>query len=155
MLVLEDAQVFNAPMMRALILIAALSLTACAAPAANPVVHMPALSADLNCNAGDVRQCPAGGCTASQPGEQSTLYISLSVPARGGAGEFCIATGCEAATFTPEPTNSGFAFTMRTNDRTDYASRVQIAHDQSSFTLAEANDGGTSTWTGQCSVAGS
>lgn len=142
-------------MFRTLILAAALSLTACAAPAANPVVQIPALSADLNCNAGDVRQCPAGGCTASQPGEQSTLYISLNVPARGGAGGFCIATGCEDATFTPEPSNTGFAATMRTNDRTNYAAQLRIAQDQRTFSLTEANDGGTSTWTGECSVAGS
>ncbi len=146
-------------MLRSLILIAALGLTACAgSPAADthgqtqtPV----ALSADLNCNAGDVRQCPAGGCTAAQPGEQSTLYISLSVPARGGAGRFCIATGCEDATFEPRASSAGWAATMSTNDRTNYSAQLQIARDQRTFTLTEANDGGISTWTGECSVAGS
>lgn len=142
-------------MFRPFIFAAALGLAACAAPAANPVMQMPALSADLSCNAGDVRQCPAGGCSASEPGEASTLYISLQVPARGGSGQFCIATGCEGATFTPEATNSGFDFTMRTSDRTQYASRLRIASDERSFTFSEANDGGMSTWTGECSVAGS
>lgn len=142
-------------MFRPLILVVALGLAACAGPAADPVAETPALSANLACNAGDVRQCPAGGCTAANPGEQSTLYISLEVPARGGAGRFCIATGCEDATFTPALSNTGFAATMRTNDRTNYAARVEIARDQRTFTLSEANDGGTSTWTGECSVAGS
>ncbi|ANP47639.1 hypothetical protein [Candidatus Viadribacter manganicus] len=142
-------------MFRSLIVIAALGLAACAAPAANPVVHVPAPSADLACNAGDVRQCPAGGCTGENPGEQSTLYISLEVPARGGAGRFCIATGCEDATFTARPTNSGFGYIMRTNDRTEYAAALDIAPDERTFTLSQANDGAPSTWTGQCSVAGS
>ncbi|MBL8547355.1 MAG: hypothetical protein JNL81_12890 [Hyphomonadaceae bacterium] len=144
--------------MRALILVAAAFLASCAAPdspSSGASVELPALTADLNCNAGDVRQCPAGGCTAAQPGEQSTLYISLHVPARGGAGRFCIATGCEDATFEPRPSQTGFAATMRTNDRTEYTSAIQIAQDQRTFTLTEANDGGTSVWTGECSVAGS
>ncbi|MEQ1817933.1 MAG: hypothetical protein ABL871_04925 [Terricaulis sp.] len=144
--------------MRTLILIAAAGLAACAAPDSPnvaPSAQVSALSADLNCNAGDVRQCPAGGCTAAQPGEASTLYISLSVPARGGAGQFCIATGCENATFEPRPSQTGFAATMRTNDRTEYTSALQIDRDQRTFTLTEANDGGTSVWTGECSAAGS
>lgn len=154
-----QAQVFNARMLRTLILTAALGLAACAAsPAADTGGQsqtLVALSADLNCNAGDVRQCPAGGCTAVEPGEQSTLYISLSVPARGGAGRFCIATGCEDATFEPRVSSAGWAATMRTNDRTEYSAQLEIARDQRTFTLSEANDSGISTWTGECSVAGS
>lgn len=141
-------------MLRPLILVAVLGLTACAAPA-NPVVEMPALSADLSCNAGDVRQCPAGGCTADNPGEQSTLYISISVPRRGGEGRFCIATGCEDATFTPQASNNAWAATMRTNDRTNYSANLEIARDERTFTLREGNSDGASTWTGTCSAAGS
>ncbi len=44
---------------------------------------------------------------------------------------------------------------MRTNDRTEYSAQLEIARDQRTFTLSEANDSGISTWTGECSVAGS
>lgn len=142
-------------MLRSLILTAALGLAACADPGADPIVYVPAQSADLACNAGDVVQCPAGGCTSESPGERSTLYISLDVPAHSSAGRFCIATGCEDATFTPRPSSMGFGYTMRTNDRTAYTSTLDIALDQRTFTLSEPNDGGISTWTGECSVAGS
>lgn len=142
-------------MLRTLIPIAVLGLAACAAPAVDPIVYVPAQSADLACNAGDVLQCPAGGCNRENPGERSTLYISLEVPARSNAGRFCIATGCEDATFTPRPSRAGYGYTMRTNDRTEYTAALDIAPDQSTFTLSEANDGGISTWTGECSVAGS
>ncbi len=153
-----QAEVFNARMVRALILAAAFVVAGCAAPAApatGPVVHLPVPSAALSCNAGDVRTCPAGGCTATNPGEQSTLYISLSVPARGGPGQFCIATGCEHATFTPRAVNSGFSWTMRTNDRTEYVADLEIAHDERSFTLSEGNSEYANTWTGTCSPSGS
>lgn len=142
-------------MLRTVILIAALSLAACAGPAVDPIVYVPAQSADLACNAGDVLQCPAGGCTRESPGERSTLYISLEVPAHTDAGRFCIATGCEDATFTPRPSSAGYGYTMRTNDRTDFTAALDIALDQRTFTLSEASDGGISTWTGECSVAGS
>ncbi|MDZ4690897.1 hypothetical protein [Terricaulis sp.] len=142
-------------MLRTLILASLLALAACAAPAAGPVVHLPVLDADLACNAGDVRTCPAGGCTAANRGEQSTLYIALEVPARGGAGRFCIATGCENATYAPRATNAGFGYTMRTNDRTNYTAELEISSDARSFTLSEGNSEGMNTWTGTCSAAGS
>lgn len=142
-------------MVRFIFLASVLGLAACAAPVSAPIVEMPALSATLACNAGDVRTCPAGGCTATNPGEQSTLYISLEVPARGGAGRFCIATGCEDATYTPRVSNLPFAWTMRTNDRTDYTADLQISGDERSFTLSEGAPGVTNTWTGTCSPAGS
>lgn len=142
-------------MLRHLILLAALGLAACAAPVADPVVYVPAQTDDLACNAGEVLQCPAGGCSPENPGERSTLYISLEVPARRNAGRFCIATGCEDAIFTPRPSSAGYGYTMRTNDRTEYAATLDIALDQRTFTLREANDGGISTWSGECSVAGS
>lgn len=142
-------------MLRILILASVLGLAACAAPAAGPTVQLPALSATLACNGGDVRTCPAGGCTAANPGEQSTLYIALQVPARGGAGRFCIATGCEDATYAPLATNAGFGFTMRTNDRTAYAAELQISSDERSFTLSEGQSEFNNTWTGTCSPAGS
>ena len=85
-------------------------------------------------------------------GEVSTLYISLSVPDRGGAGEFCIMTGCEAATFEPTLTRApGWTAIMRTNDRTEYNANLEISRDLRAFTLS---DGG-GVWTGTCSAAGS
>lgn len=143
-------------MLRFILLASVLGLAACVAPeSSGPIVEMPALSATLACNAGNVRTCPAGGCTAANPGEQSTLYVSLEVPARGGAGRFCIATGCEDATYTPRVSNAPFAWTMRTNDRTNYTADLQISGDQRSFTLSEGAPGVTNTWTGTCSPAGS
>lgn len=148
-------------MLRALILTAALGLAACAASPATDSDASPdmafALGAELNCNASELRTCPAGGCTASSPGETTTLYISLSVPARGGAGSFCIATGCEDAQFEPKLTRAlGWTATMRTNDRTDYTADLEIARDLRTFTLRQAGEnGGTETWAGTCSPAGS
>ncbi len=148
-------------MLRILLLTAALGLTACAGStadnsgAANPELAF-ALGADLNCNAGDVRECPAGGCTAENPGETSTLYISLSVPNRGGAGRFCIATGCEDAQYEPTLTRAlGWTAVMRTSDRTSYTADLEIARDLRTFTLREGGSGITNTWTGECSPAGS
>ena len=147
-------------MSRALLIAAAFGLAACAAsPAADsgPDANLAfALGSDLNCNASEVRQCPAGGCTAAAPGETSTLHISLSVPDRGGEGRFCIATGCEDAQFAPTLTRApGWTATMRTNDRTNYTADLEIARDLQTFTLREGNSDGISTWTGECSPAGS
>ncbi len=148
-------------MLRALILTAALGLAACAASSAADIGADPelafALGHDLNCNASELRSCPAGGCTASSPGETTTLYISLSVPDRGGQGRFCIATGCEDAQFEPTLTRAlGWTATMRTNDRTDYAANLEIARNLQTFSLRQAGEnGGSDTWTGECSPAGS
>jgi hypothetical protein len=147
-------------MLRALILTAAIGLAACAAsPAADdgpdPDLAF-ALGADLSCNSGDLRQCPAGGCVAGQEGEPMTLHISLHVPDRGGQGRFCIATGCEDAQFEPTLTRAlGWTAIMRTSDRTGYAADLEIARDLRTFTLRQADSGGISTWTGECSPAGS
>jgi len=156
----RQAQVFNTRMLRTLILSAALGLAACAAsPAADSGVAPDmafALGGDLNCNASELRSCPAGGCTASSPGETTTLYISLSVPNHGGDGEFCIATGCEAAQYEPTLTRAlGWTATMRTNDRTDYTADLEIARDLQTFTLRQSGENGAETWTGTCSPAGS
>ena len=142
------------------LLIAAISvLAACAASPASdgPDLDLAfALGSDLNCNAGEMRQCPAGGCTATEPGETSTLYISLAVPNRGGDGRFCIATGCEDAQYEPTLTRAlGWTATMRTNDRTSYSADLEIARDLRTFTLREASSEGINTWTGECSPAGS
>lgn len=148
-------------MLRTLILSAALGLAACAASPAADSGAAPdmafALGNDLNCNASELRSCPAGGCTASSPGETTTLYISLSVPNHGGEGEFCIATGCEAAQYVPRLTRAlGWTATMRTNDRTDYTADLEIARNLQTFTLRQAGENdGSETWTGQCSPAGS
>lgn len=147
-------------MLRAFVLTAALGLAACAASPAADSGHESelafALGSDLNCNASEVRQCPAGGCTASSPGEAMTLHISLSVPDRGGDGRFCIATGCEDAQFAPTLTRSlGWTATMRTTDRTEFVADVEIARDLRTFTLRQADSSGIDTWTGECSPAGS
>lgn len=85
-----------------------------------------------------------------------TTHISLRVPDRGGAGRFCIATGCEAAQFEPQLTRAlGWSAIMRTNDRTSYNANLEIARDLRTFTLRQASSSGTSTWTGECSPAGS
>lgn len=156
-----QARADNAAMLRAFILTAAVGLVACAAsPAAdsgaNPDLAF-ALGADLNCDASELRQCPAGGCTASSPGETTTLYISLSVPDRGGEGRFCIATGCEDAQYEPTLTRAlGWTATMRTNDRTEYEANLEVARDLRTFTLSQTGEnGGIDSWTGECSPAGS
>lgn len=133
--------------MKHLLAIAALAaLTACASPEAETPapVSSASLGRDLTCNASEQRE---------PNGEVSTLYISLTIPDRGGVGEFCIATGCEAATFDLARAPS-LAWTgrMRTQDRTDYDANLQISRDLSTFTLT---DGGSAVWTGTCNAAGS
>jgi hypothetical protein len=148
-------------MLRTLILTAALGLAACAAsPAADNGAPDPelafALGHDLTCNASEMRQCPVGGCAAGQEGEAMTLHISLHVPDRGGAGSFCIATGCEDAQFEPKLTRAlGWTATMRTNDRTNYAADLEIARGLRTFTLRQTDSSSIDTWTGECSAAGS
>lgn len=147
-------------MLRVLILTAAVGLAACAAsPAADsgadPNLAF-ALGSDLSCNAEDMRMCPAGGCAAGQQGEAMMTHISLHVPDRGGQGRFCIATGCENAQFEPKVTRAlGWSATMRTDDRTNYNADLEIARDLRTFTLRQAGSEGVSTWTGECSPAGS
>jgi hypothetical protein len=148
-------------MLRALILSAAIGLAACAAsPAADSGAPDPdlafALGTDLSCNAGDMRQCPVGGCAPGQEGEHMELNISLHVPDRGGQGRFCIATGCEDAQFEPKLTRAlGWTATMRTSDRTNYAADLEIARDLRTFTLRQTDSSSIDTWTGECSAAGS
>jgi hypothetical protein len=122
-------------------------LAACASPAADapdPELAF-ALGHDLSCNASEQR---------APNGEISTLNISVAVPDRGGAGRFCIATGCEAATFEPTLTRAlGWTAIMHTNDRTEYNANLEISRDLRTFTLSEGAGGGV--WTGTCSAAGS
>ncbi|MGD9816697.1 MAG: hypothetical protein AB7Q23_12450 [Hyphomonadaceae bacterium] len=119
------------------------ALAACASPAVDPDLAF-ALGQDVTCNAGDHR---------AANGEASTLYISLFVPDRGGGGEFCIATGCEAATYEPTLTRAqGWTAIMRTNDRTAYNATLEISRDLRTFTLRERDGAG---WSGTCSAAGS
>jgi hypothetical protein len=124
------------------------ALTACASPASDtPDPNLAfALGHDLSCNASE---------RLESNGEVSTLYIALSVPDRGGAGEFCIMTGCEAATFEPTLTRAlGWTAIMRTNDRTEYNANLEISRDLRAFTLREGAAGG-GVWTGTCNAAGS
>ncbi|PZO47709.1 MAG: hypothetical protein DCF16_17425 [Alphaproteobacteria bacterium] len=142
-----QAGVFNGAMKHALLAAALAALAACASPATDapdPDLAF-ALGHDLSCNASEQR---------APNGEVSTLHISLSVPDRGGAGEFCIMTGCEAATFEPTLTRAlGWTAVMRTNDRTNYNANLEISRDLRAFTLAEGEGGGV--WTGTCNAAGS
>lgn len=143
-------------MRHALILIAALALAGCAAsPAAQGGQNANlgfALGQDLTCDAGDMVSSPAGG----GPEETMTIYISLLVPDRGGAGRFCIATGCEDAHFAPTMTRAlGWTAVMTTTDRTHYSAELEIARDLRTFTLRQADSHGVRTWAGTCSAAGS
>jgi hypothetical protein len=141
-------------MMRALVLIAALGLSACAASPAGDSDAQLALGVDLSCNAGEVSHCPAGGC----PGEARTtqIPISLHVPAQGGAGRFCMATGCEDAQFEPTLTRAlGWTARMVTNDRSSMRADLEIARDLRTFRLRQSDSDGVSTWTGECSPSGS
>ncbi len=147
-------------MSRTLLIAAVMGLAACAAsPAADngPDPNLAfALGSDLSCNAADMRRCPAGGCAEGDEGEAMTTNISLHVPDRGGAGRFCIATGCEDAQFEPKLTRAlGWTATMRTDDRTNYAADLEIARDLRTFTLRNASSSSILTWTGECSPAGS
>ena len=122
------------------------ALSACASPQPQPSQPSAGLRIghDLSCNASEQR---------APNGEVSTLYISLTIPDRGDVGEFCIATGCEAATYDLAQTQSlSWTGRMRTQDRTDYDANLQISRDLSTFTLT---DGGSGVWTGTCNAAGS
>lgn len=84
------------------------------------------------------------------------LPISLSVPAQGTAGRFCMATGCEAARIEPAPTRSpGWQARVITQDRSEMNAELEIAPDRSSFRLRRADASGVREWTGACNAAGS
>ncbi len=136
--------------MKQLLAIAALAaLAACASPQPESVQSNSGLAIghDLSCDAGEV---------VRDGQEPSTIYISLLIPNNGGDGNFCIATGCENAVFTPATSSTGgYAATMRTDDRTNYNARIDIGRDLRSFTLRQSGSDGTMTWTGTCNAAGS
>ena len=137
-------------MKRAFLIAALAGLAACAvAPASDsPDPNLAfALGHDLSCNASDMTRGDR---------ETMTLHISLGVPDRGGAGRFCIATGCEDARFEPTLTRApGWTAIMRTDDRTNYSAELEIARDLQTFRLRQADSSGVSTWTGTCNAAGS
>ncbi len=136
--------------MKQVLSIAALALAGCAGAPQNaaPDPNLAfALGHDLSCNAGEM---------TGEDGEAMTLYISFHVPDRGGQGSFCIATGCEDAAFEPTLTRAaGWTAIMRTNDRTEYNSELEIARDLRTFRLLQSDSSGVSTWTGTCQAAGS
>jgi hypothetical protein len=134
-------------MKRASFVALALGLVACAAPqGADPQAAF-ALGHDLACDASELRP---------DQGEPVALPISLSAPDGGGAGRFCMATGCEDAQFEPIAARSGgWAAIMRTNDRTSYNADLEISRDLRSFTLRRADSEGAGVWSGTCSAAGS
>jgi hypothetical protein len=146
-----------AGMIRALFIATALGLTACAASTPTEAPSEPdfALAADMSCNADHARVCHVDGCAPGQAGEEWQAPISLHVPRNGGAGRFCLATGCEDAQIEPTLTRAlGWTAIVRTHDRTNKNADLTIARD-GAFTLRDAGEDGVSTWTGVCQVAGS
>jgi hypothetical protein len=141
-----QAPAFNRGMKQLLAIAALATLAACASPAPTPTAGGLAIGHDLSCNASEVVRGD------SPP---MTIYISLEVPNNGGEGNFCIATGCEDAVFEPARSASGFAATMRTNDRTNWSANLEIDRNLRSFTLRQTDSEGVSLWRGTCNAAGS
>lgn len=141
-----QAEGFNRAMKHVLLIAALVALAACASPAPSPATGGLAIGHDLSCNASEVVR------NDSPP---MTIYISLEVPNNGGEGNFCIATGCEDAVFEPARSASGFAATMRTNDRTNWNATLEIDRNLRAFTLRQTDSEGVSLWRGTCNAAGS
>ncbi len=145
-------------MTRALLFSLVLGVAACAASPSDDTASSQtefALGMDLSCNAAEAQVCPAGGCQGQAP-ETNQLPISLFVPARGGEGRFCIATGCEDAEIEPTLTRAlGWTARVTTNDRTSMAADLEISRDMTSFRLRDHSADGISTWEGTCQAAGS
>jgi hypothetical protein len=159
-LALRQVRVSYGAMMRALLICAVLGLAACAAaPAAEdtPTADLAfGIGADLSCNASDQSFCAPGECAGGEGGTVSPLPISLHVPAGGGEGRFCMATGCEDAHFEPTLTRAlGWTATMTTNDRSSLTADLEISRDLRTFRLRDGDSEGVSTWSGECSPAGS
>ena len=142
-----QAVAFNRGMKQLLAIAALATLAACASPAPTPTSSGGlAIGHDLSCNASEV---------VRDDSPPMTIYISLEVPNNGGEGNFCIATGCEDAVFEPARSASGFAATMRTNDRTNWSANLEIDRNLRSFTLRQTDTEGVSVWRGTCNAAGS
>jgi hypothetical protein len=127
-------------------------LASCAAPNASedPGLAQP-LGVDTSCNADELVQRAANGAET-----RMHLPISLSIPARGTAGQFCMATGCEAARIEPTLTRAlGWTARVITNDRSSMNAELQISPDRSSFRLRLADSEGSEEWAGACNAAGS
>lgn len=137
----------------------ALGLAACSTPATEEPpagAAPPPLTTDMSCNASAAIHCPLGGCEQGQPVEPNRTPISLFVPAQGGAGNFCIATGCEDAEIEPTLTRAlGWTARVTTNDRTAMQAELEIARDERTFRLRWPQDDGVMTWDGECQPAGS
>ena len=144
-------------MLRTLLLAAAAGLVACAAfppPEPTPAPAF-ALATDMSCNATDMIRCPANGCAPGEAGEPMQTPISIHVPRGGGAGTFCMATGCEDAVIERTQTRApGWTAIVHTNERSNKDAELTIAHDLT-FTLRDAGNLSIVTWTGACDPAGS
>ena len=139
-----------APMRHVFFALAAVSLVCCAAPAATDAQgSAPPLGVDTACNADEMIQRGADGEET-----RMQLPISVFIPARGTAGEFCMATGCEPARIEPTLTRAlGWTARVITNDRSSMTAEIEISRDRSSFRLSRAEGG--EEWRGSCNAAGS
>ena len=67
-----------------------------------------------------------------------------------------MATGCEDANYEPTLTRAlGWTATLTTNDRSHMTADLEIARALRTFTLRHSDSEGVSTWSGECSAAGS
>jgi hypothetical protein len=130
----------------------ALSLASCASPTATDAQGVAApLGVDTSCNADEmIQRGPNGAETRMQ------LPISVSIPASGTAGEFCMATGCEPARIEPTLTRAlGWTARVITNERSSMNAEIEISRDRSSFRLRRASSESSDEWSGACNAAGS
>lgn len=143
-------------MKRALVLAAALVLSACASGAEQSEEAGAWISHTLSCNAAEARVCQGEGCSPSRNDEIWAAPISVVVPALNQTGRFCIATGCENAQVTPTSnTRQAYRASVTTSDRTEMQAALEIDRDLRAFRLRWPADGAVREWAGACEAAGS
>lgn len=142
-------------MLRSLFL--ALALAGCASAAHEQASAPEALNYPLACDAASARVCPLGGCTSANPGEETQIPISLSIPVHSDIGRFCIATGCEDARYAQKASASP-AWTADVATGPGFfhpVGELQVSRDRQSFTLVQPASDGATIWAGFCRAAGS